>query len=102
MSSDIIAWILGIASPVLVAVITFYFQRMQKKRDKKEEERTKLRRQEVRLILDLQLATAKLAYATAMAIKRGSPNGEVEAGVEAYEKALEEFRSFEREQVSRL
>lgn len=102
MIGEAIAWVLGIASPVLVAIITFYFQRMQKKRDKKEEERTKLRRQEVRLMLDLQLATAKLSYATAMAIKRGSPNGEIEEGITEYEKALSEFRDFEREQLSRL
>lgn len=80
----------------------FYIQRMQKKRDEKEEGRARARRTETKLLLDLQMATAKLAYAVAMALKRGTPNGEVEEGVKAYEEAVEEFREFEREQISRL
>jgi hypothetical protein len=37
-----------------------------------------------------------------MAIKRGTPNGEVEEGIEAYENALEQYRKFEREQITWL
>ena len=102
MSSEVIAWALGIAATVVSGVMVFYLQRSQKKRDKKEEQRLYVRQTETRLMIDLQLATAKLSYAVAMAIKRGTPNGEVEDGIKAYDKALEEFREFERDQISRI
>lgn len=66
------------------------------------EERSKNRKRESLILIDLQLATAKLSYATAMAIKRGTANGEVEEGIKAYRKALVEFQEFEREQISGL
>ena len=53
-------------------------------------------------MLDLQMATAKLSYAVAVALKRGEANGEVEKGVESYEKALEKFQEFERKQLSKV
>lgn len=96
----VIVW--GIVQTLITGSILFYAQRAQKKRDEKEEGRAKARRQEFKLQLDLQMASAKLAFAVAMAIKRGKPNGEVEEGIEAYEKALEEFRNFERDQLTRI
>ena len=53
------------------------------------------------LRISLVLATAKLSYAVAMAIKRGKPNGEIEDGIAQYNKSLERFREFEREQLVR-
>jgi hypothetical protein len=47
----------------------------------------------------MNMANAKLAYAVAMAIKRGSPNGEVEEGIEAYTKAKEKYLKFIDEQA---
>lgn len=49
--------------------------------------------------LDLLLATAKLSYAVAMAMKNGHPNGEVEEGVEQYKNAMRSFKKFERELI---
>ena len=40
------------------------------------------------------MATAKLAYANAMAIKRGKPNGEIEDGITAYEAARKAYLAF--------
>ncbi|MEI3501055.1 MAG: hypothetical protein V8Q39_06095 [Anaerovoracaceae bacterium] len=51
------------------------------------------------LRISLLVATAQLSRAVAMAIKRGSPNGEIEEGLEQYNMAMEEFREFEREQI---
>lgn len=92
----------GLLPSIITGLILFYIQRAQKKRDAKEEHRAATRRQEVRLMLDLQMATAKLSFATAMAIKRGTPNGEVEDGIKAYKEALEKFQKFERNQISQL
>lgn len=100
--TELWVWLVGLLPSIITGCIMFYIQRMQKKRDEKEEDRAKARRTETKLLLDLQMATAKLAYAVAMALKRGTPNGEVEEGVKAYEEAVEEFREFEREQISRL
>ena len=46
--------------------------------------------------ISLLVAAAKLSYAVAAAIKRGSPNGEIEEGVKAYNAAMREFQDFER------
>ena len=101
--NEVLLWVGTALVPTIVTgSVLFYAQRAQKKRDEKEEGRAKARRTETKLMLDLQMATAKLAYSTAMAIKRGSPNGEVEEGIKAYKEALNEFQEFEREQLSRL
>ena len=49
--------------------------------------------------LDLIVASASLAYATAMAIKRGRANGEMDSAIEDYEKAMTQFRQYEREKM---
>lgn len=100
--NEVWVYIIGLLPSLITGCILFYVQRSQKKRDEKEDGRARARRTETKLLLDLQMATAKLAYAVAMALKRGTPNGEVEEGVKAYEEAVEEFREFEREQISRL
>ena len=71
---------------------------MLKKRKQEEDDK----REEAKLNLDLTFASAKLAYASAMALKRGKPNGEVEDGIDAYNKAMERYRNFEREQMSKI
>ena len=53
-------------------------------------------------MISLLVATAELSYAITMAIKRGSPNGEVEVAVKRYNKAMEKFREFEREQLYQI
>ena len=50
--------------------------------------RAELRRKESMVSLQMAEANAKLAYACAMALKRGTTNGEVEEGIEAYKDAL--------------
>lgn len=59
-----------------------------KERDAKQEEIEKARLEYEVIMLEVTDASAKLSYALAMAIKRGSPNGEVEAGIDAYQKAM--------------
>lgn len=90
------------APGILTGIVLAVFSAQQRRRDKSQQEVEKARERESLLNINLTFATAQLSYAVAMAVKRGSPNGEVEEGVRAYEKALAEYREFEREQVSRL
>ena len=108
---DIVSWLATSCAPgIVVGIVLAIWNQRQKRRDdvaaKREAEREERRETQERnrqkselLRVSLLLATAKLSYAVAMAAKRGRPNGEIEEGVKAYNKALEEFRKFEREQM---
>lgn len=80
-----------------VGVLMAVFNRSQAKRDETERKITEEQRRESVLHLELIMATAKLSYAVAMAIKRGTANGEVEEGIEAYEKAKKRYDAFLKE-----
>lgn len=67
--------------------------------ERREAENARVKSETLRIAL--VVATAKLSYAVAMAVKRGHPNGEIEEGIEAYNQSLEQFREFEREQLVR-
>lgn len=56
-------------------------------------------RKESSLMLELQMATAKQSYAVACAVERGTPNGEVEEGIEVYETAKKKYMGFLHEQT---
>jgi len=79
---------------IIVGLFAFYWQRAQKKRDKATDDNRKARQEETMLMLQLQWAANKLSYAVAMALKRGSPNGEVEKGIASYESAKKAYREF--------
>ena len=85
---------------VLCGVFMFYFQRQQRRKDKRVEHRAEARREESLLHLELQMATAKLAFATAVAVKRGKANGEVDDGIEVYETARHKYLAFLNEQAA--
>ena len=93
---------LAIIPALIVGIIMANFNKQQKKRDERQMQADEQRQKNESLKLNLLLATAQLSYAVAMAIKRGSPNGEIEEGVEQYNKALEKFRVFEREQLTKI
>lgn len=100
--NEIFIFFIGLLPTIITGSILFYIQRAQKKRDEKAEKRASSREKEMLVMIELELASAKLSYATAMAIKRGTPNGEVEEGLKQYNKALNEFKKFEREQIAKL
>ena len=79
---------------LLVGVMLAVFNRRQAKRDKDVDRRAEARKQESLLSMKMLMASAKLSYAVAMAIKRGRPNGEVEEGVDAYEDARRDYLNF--------
>ena len=90
----ITAVIAALAPTILTGAVLFYWQRRQNRRDAVIDKRSEARKCESMLLLDMQMATAKLAYANAMAIKRGATNGEVEDGINAYNEAKERYMNF--------
>lgn len=90
----------AVAPSLLVGVIMALFNRRQRHRDAQMDARSEARKRETLLALDLQMATAKLAFANAMAIKRGRPNGEIEEGVTAFEAAKKRYLEFLNEQAT--
>ncbi len=86
---------------IVVGIVMAVWNKRQKVRDKKTEEKDKERVKSELLRISLLLASAQLSYAVAMAVKRGRPNGEIEIGVAQYEKSMDEFRKFEREQIAK-
>lgn len=106
---DIVALILSAVFSLLMSIILVVIQRRMKKQDEKQskknekdEKRYQERKKRDELSLTLQIATADLTYACAMALKRGKANGEVEEAVEKYDEAMEKFRQFEREQLAKM
>ena len=93
------AWLLALLPSLTVGLILAFWNRKQNKKDADATERETLAKRKDALEISLLVATAELSYATTMAIKRGSPNGEVEVAIKRYNKAMEKFREFEREQL---
>ena len=91
----------AILPSLLTGIILSVWNSRQKKRENDRDEREGYRLKSEMLRISLLVATAQLSRAVAMAIKRGSPNGEIEEGLEQYNAAMEEFREFEREQIIR-
>ena len=84
-----------------VSIIMALFNREQRKREDASKERELQRSESETVQVALLVAAAKLSYAVAMAIKRGSPNGEVEEGIEQYKEAMAAFKKFERRLVAK-
>ncbi len=84
---------------IVVGLVLFYWERRQKKRDAKAKEDETARVESDLLRLDLEVATAQLSYAVAMAYKRGHANGEMESAIDKYEEAMSKFREFERKKI---
>ena len=100
--TEIISQLVWAVMPSLIVGVTMaFYNRKQKSRDDRSERSERDRIKGETLRLDLLVATAQLGYATTMAMKRGSTNGEVEPAVEQYEKAMRHFREFEREQIAK-
>lgn len=85
---------------LLVSVVMAVFGRKQKKRDAATREREAARLDAENVQVSLLVATAKLSYALAVAVKRGAPNGEVEDGIEQYKEAMRAFKKLERHLVA--
>ncbi|MBE7041647.1 MAG: hypothetical protein E7400_06750 [Ruminococcaceae bacterium] len=93
--------LLGAVVPgIVVGIVLAYWNRKQNKKDNQRKSVEEAAVESDMLRIDLEVATAQLSYAVAMAVKRGHANGEMEVAIERYEKAMEKFRRFERKQIA--
>lgn len=96
MNTEIlVASITGLAS-IVVAVIEI---RAKRDRDRNEV-RAARREQEMRLAIDLMLATSEMADVLCIALQGGQINGNVEKARAEGRNAREAYRSFLREQAA--
>lgn len=79
--------ITAIATPIVTALVVWFIERDRTKKDE-------LREQAEQVNSEVNVATMELAYATAVAVKRGKANGEVEDAVKAYDKAKQHREQF--------
>ena len=73
------AW--AIAPAIIVGVFMAWWNRRQRQEDEEKGRRDEERIKIVTTQLSLAVASAQLAYAVAMAYKRGAPNGEMETAL---------------------
>ena len=97
---DIEAIIIAMLPSLLVGLVLAHFNQKQKKRDEEHRIEVEAKRKESHLLMNMVFATAKLSFAVAMAHKRGSPNGEIEEGIDAYKAAKAEYLDFLNEQAN--
>lgn len=86
--------IIAVLPSLIVGVFMAVFNRKMDKREKEQNKLVEARREESSLALELQMATAKLSLASALALKRGKANGEVEEGIAAYNEARKKYLAF--------
>lgn len=96
---EISEFISAVLPSLFVGVVMYFWERRQRKFEREMAEKEENRARGELVKLDLTCATAALTYATAMAVKRGSTNGELETAIANYETAMESFHKFEREQL---
>lgn len=82
---------------IISGVISRKLTKAEREADEKEEARTK----EMILLLTGVKAAGALSYASAVALKRGHANGEVEKGAEVYEKWEKDLDKFLVEQAAK-
>lgn len=92
--------ITALAPSIIVGLVLFYWERTQKNRDSEEDLKEHELAESELVRIELEVATAQLSYAVAMAYKRGHANGEMEGAIERYEDAMDRFREFERKQLA--
>ncbi len=97
---DLIKYIAVLLPEIIIGIALFCFKRVQNKRDAEAQKYREAKRKQDLLAMEMQMANNKLSYAVAMAIKRGTPNGEVEEGIEAYEAAKTKYLHFLNEQAA--
>ena len=91
--------ILALVQTVLAAIITHSIKKRIDAKAELEHAREAMRQKRDELMLHITMADADLSYAVVAAIKRGSPNGEVEKAVEKYNKAMEAYTDFMQSQA---
>ena len=94
MTTTLVVFLMGCTQTLITSLLVYYIKKQMDLRDEKAERELELRKKESRLSLQMMVTGNKLAKATAMALKRGTPNGEVEEVLESYEKAEKDYFDF--------
>lgn len=91
----IITLLLGLLGDAVIGIVVFSVTRKMAQSQQKKDEVEKVRHESKTQLelLHLQLVNAgnSLSYAVAMAVKRGTPNGEIEAGIKKYKEAKKAY-----------
>lgn len=85
----------SILTPIFTALVVWLIERDRIKKDDLRDEAEEVNR-------EINNATMELAYATAMAVKRGKPNGEVEGAIKAYNEAKEKRDAFNQKLQNKI
>lgn len=91
----------AVAPGIITGIVLAFWNRREKRREERTSGQEADRVESEMMRIDLEVATAQLSYAVAMAVKRGSVNGEMEAAIAVYERAMDKFRKFERKQMAK-
>ena len=86
--------ILAIIQSILAGLITYVLKARIEKKDEREQSRESARLKRDKLLLQATIANSELAYAVVAAIKRSTPNGEIEIAEKAYHEAMGEYKEF--------
>ena len=106
-------YLIGLLPAIITGMFCYYMQRAQKMRDdakekeaqekeKEKAEKERLKGESLKVLQEMVEAAMELSYATAMAWKNGKPNGEVEKGIEFYNKAKADTEQYDRELKSKI
>lgn len=92
---------------IMVAFVQYKANKEKKEYEHKTQEMLKKRQhqhdirvRESRLSMDMMHATAKLCVGTALAIKRGHANGELDEGLKYVDKAVIEYEKFMKDMAA--
>ncbi len=86
--------IISASIAAVAAMVCALISASSSRRHKRQEARAELRAKESRLMLDMISANIKLSTGTALAIKRGRANGELEEGLCAVRSCDEKYQQF--------
>ena len=104
---EIVCSLISAVGVIVVAIIQFRSAKKAKRIEDEENKRhievkklEEMRQRESRLSMDMMHSTAKLCIGTALAIKRGKANGELEEGLKYVNKSIISYENFLKDVAS--
>ena len=97
MSAEVIGYVLSAASTIICGYLAYKSNKEAKANEKDRkltEKRAEERKKESLLSLRLMNANCSLTVGTALAVKRGHANGEMEQGLKDVEEAMKAYQEF--------
>lgn len=91
MTALLTAFIGATIPSLVVGIILAQMNRKGDERYKQDQEAAKERAEAAQIQMDMIMASAALSFAVACAVKRGTPNGEIEDGIAEYAIAKKKY-----------